>query len=402
MRGWLCALAVCACLAVGAVPAQAQVVALGDSYSSGEGAPPFEPGTDSPFTGCHRATRAWPLLVAARLGMAGRSYACSGAEIPDLFASQIGLLEGVRRARLVTLTIGGNDAGFSNVLRRCGAPSSCVSHYEAVGPQNLDRVIDDLGRRLPAVYERVQNAMPVGARLVVVGYPRLFPVGPDNRTCAFFGGISANEARHLNRWGARMNDAIRVAAARADAAHIDVSETFDGHEMSCRGEQWVNRLRFSHTLTYSFHPNLLGQRALAERVGTALGAPATALLRVDGLGGARFGMTRAEVRRALGSARPCDGDPLLEFDRRGRFVAYASTSDGALTEGMIARGDPVALVGHAYNDVGLIRVPAGPRKYRYLHAVARGDSRLVFEAARGNVTRFVAGARDRPEPLAVC
>ena len=397
MRGSWCALIGCALLLGAAQPASAQLVALGDSYSSGEGTPPFQPGTAPPFGKCHRSTRAWPLLLAGRLGYRGISYACSGDETKDLLANQIGLLEGVRRASIVTLTIGGNDAGFKNVLIRCGAQSSCIPSLTG-----LDGLIDKVGQELPAVYERVQDAMPAGARLIVVGYPRLFPSRPDTRTCAFFGWISQQEATRLNEFGARMNDRIEEAAARADVAFIDVEEEFAGHEVSCRGEQWINRVQVSDTVSYSFHPNLFGQRALAERVATALGVPATPLLRAGGIGKAALGGPRRDVRRVLGTARPCSGDPLLEFDDRGRFAAYSSSAPTALTEKMLAVGDPADFIELAYNGSGLVAVPVGGRKVRYLRSVVSGQNRLVFEAKDGFIRRFVAGARDRSDPTAVC
>jgi lysophospholipase L1-like esterase len=402
VRGLWCALIGCALLLVAAQPAAGQLVALGDSYSSGEGAPPFQPRTAPPFGKCHRSTRAWPLLVAGRLGFRGISYACSGDETKDLLANQVGLLEGVRRASIVTLTIGGNDAGFKDVLIRCGAKSSCIPSLTGDNADNLDRAIDNVGRSLPAVYERVQDAMPAGARLVVVGYPRLFPTAPDTRTCAFFGWISQPEARRLNEYGARMNDRIEQAAARADVAFIDVEDDFARHEVSCRGEQWINRVQVSDTISYSFHPNLFGQRALAERVATALGVPATPLLRADGIGKAGLGGSRRDVRRVLGTARPCAGDPLLEFDERGRFAAYASSAPTALTEKMLAVGDPADFVELAYNGSRLSAVPAGGRNVRYVRSVVSDRNRLVFEAKNGLITRFVAGARDRTDPTAIC
>lgn len=54
------------------------MVALGDSFMSGEGAERYLPDTDVPADRCHRATSAHPYLVAKQLGMRLVSAACSG------------------------------------------------------------------------------------------------------------------------------------------------------------------------------------------------------------------------------------------------------------------------------------------------------------------------------------
>src|SRR5919199_1138661 len=56
------------------------LAALGDSYSSGEGNPPFDPAAD----GCDRSPQAWPLLAAADLAWTATDLACSGAQTKDV------------------------------------------------------------------------------------------------------------------------------------------------------------------------------------------------------------------------------------------------------------------------------------------------------------------------------
>src|SRR5207249_4145326 len=64
-------------------------VALGDSFSAGEGVPPFRKGTNRylpPRNRCHRSYRAYPALVAGRRSSPGiwGFWACSGARLRDL------------------------------------------------------------------------------------------------------------------------------------------------------------------------------------------------------------------------------------------------------------------------------------------------------------------------------
>src|ERR1700691_4183726 len=75
-------------LAARAQVAQLSYVAMGDSYSSGEGTPPFEAGTNDKKTGdtCHRSRKAWPFVVAAADPALGSPVllACSGATTGDV------------------------------------------------------------------------------------------------------------------------------------------------------------------------------------------------------------------------------------------------------------------------------------------------------------------------------
>jgi lysophospholipase L1-like esterase len=255
--------ALAACVALACAPASAPagtLVALGDSFSSGEGAPPYETGTaERGRNTCHRSVHAWPLLVADQLGLAGRSWACSGAVVDDVVSDQVHRLAQMPDVGVVTLTIGGNDLGFGEVLRNC-VLRNCRRLYTRDGTDVIAERIGRLAGQLPRVYRRVQAAAP-GARLLVAGYPRLFPRRPGRFTCAALGTISRSEALFLNSKTAAADRAIRRAAARAHAIHTDVLDAFDGGEMRCGGgPRYVNG---------SFHPTAAGHARLAE---LALGA----------------------------------------------------------------------------------------------------------------------------------
>jgi lysophospholipase L1-like esterase len=115
-------------------------VALGDSFSSGEGAPPYLPGTDV-GTGhpidrnhCHRSSLAYPSLVAATFGVPAGGFqfwACSGAVVANVVGPlalggvgqwdesvQLGHVNN-QNAKLVTISIGGNDANFGAIAHAC-------------------------------------------------------------------------------------------------------------------------------------------------------------------------------------------------------------------------------------------------------------------------------------------
>jgi lysophospholipase L1-like esterase len=256
------------------------LIALGDSYSSGEGVPPFVDGTATRFDTCHRSPFAWPLLVARDESRPALSYACSGALTGDVVdgrdegeperrVAQIRGLAGQAPA-IVTLTIGGNDVGFKSVLTRCFAPGDCRRFFTAGGTDVLESRIEALEGRLPAFYRRVAAAAP-GAQLVVAGYPRIFATRRALLTCGgIVNALSPAEARYLNDKSASLNAAIQRAAALARVRFVDVTDALAGHEISCRTHVWVHRLN-AH-LSYSFHPTRPGHRAIAQVVEAALDA----------------------------------------------------------------------------------------------------------------------------------
>ncbi|MGI8579488.1 MAG: SGNH/GDSL hydrolase family protein [Solirubrobacteraceae bacterium] len=252
-------------------------VAIGDSFSSGEGVPPFDRSTTiAGRDTCHRSSRAWPLLLAGRSGGDTYSLACSGATVAEVIdgddrraerdrrPSQVMRLARIAGVRLVTVTIGGNDVGFARVLRRCATHLRCDRYYAARGHDRLRTRIEALAARLPALYTSLQRAAP-SARVVVVGYPRLFPLRPSRFTCAALSSIGPEEVRYLNARTADLDAAIRGAARTAGAGYVDALDAFAGHAIGCAGAQWVSHLRLAHP-EYSFHPNTAGQRRLAEVV----------------------------------------------------------------------------------------------------------------------------------------
>ncbi len=255
-----------------------RLLALGDSYSSGEGAGEYQPGTDGGDNSCHRSRNAWPTLLAHRRGLGVLpSIACSGATLTDLMAGRTGSGQPERRvsqlARIsgnptvVTVTIGGNDLGFRSVIENCIA-SDCIATYHRRSGDVLDARIDDLARRLPAAYRAIRAAAP-HARVFVIDYPRLFPGGTAN--CAALHRITPAEGDFLNGKIERADIAILDAARAAGVTGIDVSTALHGGELTCSGTQYLNRASPQlELLSASFHPNAAGQERLARAVATAL------------------------------------------------------------------------------------------------------------------------------------
>ena len=192
-----------------------------------------------------------------------------GRREPERRASQVSRISGA--PDVVTITIGGNDVGFADVLKHCVLAADCTERYRSPTGDLLDGRIADLVERLTRTYAAIRDAAPE-ARLIVVGYPRLFPekqASADN--CAAARRISAREAEYLNERTRALNAAIAGVARASGAEFIDVTEAFDGAELRCTGKTYMNRLRVRERLfPASFHPNAAGHERLAEVVESQL------------------------------------------------------------------------------------------------------------------------------------
>lgn len=225
------------------LPAAANYVALGDSYSSGVGAGGYDSGSGS----CKRSTKAYPALWAAANSPASFSFtACSGARTGDVLASQMAPLNA--STSLVSITIGGNDAGFADAMTTCvlNSESACLSRVE----QARTYINNTLPGKLDQVYSAI-SSKATAARVVVLGYPRFYKL--DGSCVA---GLSEKERTAINAAGDTMNSVIAKRAADHGFAYGDVNTTFTGHEI-CSGSSWL------HSVTVpigdSYHPTATGQ-----------------------------------------------------------------------------------------------------------------------------------------------
>lgn len=282
-------------------------VALGDSYSSGEGDGSYSPSSDTAHDKCHRSSYAYgPLLDANRHLGPIAFVACSGAITYDLFApnpdnydasgnhepAQLAAL--TPETKTVTLTIGGDDAGFSTVLAECvevrlltfftvqGAPSCLTSartkhaiqalagtvHGATVEDAGALRPIHSVAEVLSAIHRDAPNA-----HVYIAGYPQLFAVPPNfdfnplnacnvgtikvtNFTVKILGHpIHIDQAfaeawmrpvslYFLSVYDRLLNNAIAEAAAHAGhwATYVDPTPEFEGHALCGTGTAWFGRL----------------------------------------------------------------------------------------------------------------------------------------------------------------
>lgn len=215
-----------------------EYVALGDSFTGGQGVPPYEPGP------CLRsAYGSYPQIAAAispyRLV---ENKACTGATIDDV----LGQLSGVSPSTdLVTLTIGGVDAGSNVILAACApdpAAPACAQAIEA----SISGV-GALTPRLAGLYATIAAQLPE-ARVVVMNYPRIFAPGLVPLGDLYNSGTDALNA---------VIQAAVAATANPRITFTDVTQEFEGHGIGSP----VPYIYFNPANPAdpaNFHPNALG------------------------------------------------------------------------------------------------------------------------------------------------
>lgn len=262
--------------------------ALGDSYASGEGANghgTYLPG--SVTDRCHRAPHAFAMGLRAQFAFKGtnpRFVACSGATTTDLADGAKGeppqLAALGPRTTTVTLTVGGNDLHFVDVIKTCltdlhlslkfwDPPKQDQCH--AKGP-----AIDADMTRLfghppdPSRYQRTLEAIHArapNARILVSGYPRLFPDPPAKGYLT----LTKDDQAFLNARTLRLNATIARQVQQEDDKwygggrrrmgsfeYVDTTQALSGHEIGT-GDPWLNGLKICKGGLDRGNPNCHGQ-----------------------------------------------------------------------------------------------------------------------------------------------
>lgn len=257
-------------------------VALGDSFSSGEGAGAgnyFKDsnGADNP---CHRAPTAWTFMVAQsspQLKDPMVNAACSGAMTKHVLSTpfngeqpQIDLLRqenAKSKVDLITITIGGNDAGFSGLVTDCFLTDCTVDartgRWRAKAREAARALAQDI---VPKMREAAPNA-----RIVVVGYPRLLPT--QQKSVVNCGWLTSTERVALNTVAKQLNqfviDAIYTELFEKPGYiapdFINPTDALSGHEL-CTAQSHVVKIYGNKWNHEQAHPNLLGQGDLARVV----------------------------------------------------------------------------------------------------------------------------------------
>jgi hypothetical protein len=334
------------------------VVALGDSYSSGEGGATnlssgegyakesdVDGDVDSRRNNCHRSTRSWAHLMSfadaspepvwSRVDRLDptldfHQLACSGAQtehlLPDGYTNAFGdLSKGSdgevsqlsagfldENTTLVTLSVGGNDAGWSKAIQQCvgNTDQDCMDvpldgQTEPLRDTLRQRIDGPLFASIQQVLTQIHRLAP-NAKILLVGYPALLE---DGATCVngirgknpFTGepfqlGISPAEVAWMNEMAGHLADRMETAAEELRRRTTDPipvffanpQAEFEGHRI-CSGVSWLNGIVLPLTpgekpgpgdtwgffpryglSQQSFHPDVNGVAAYARTVNLRL------------------------------------------------------------------------------------------------------------------------------------
>lgn len=260
------------------------VVAMGDSYGSGEGAGDYYTETNRGYSGsqwqwnaCHRSKNSWSRQVtlpgtSATVGANSDMHSpnldfqfvsCSGATTEQLglhpqywqqslipgtdpgqrdsvMSGQFGefpqLESGVLSAdtTLVLLSVGGNDARFAHYMEMCAVNHWCTPDDATTEElwTNIRADLEQASRNTAAAIARIRFKAP-NAEIVLMGYPRIFFEDPSINcpTSASTPGFTPDEAKLFNR-AADWFDITQNSAAASAGVKVTYQDTlgpFTGH-----------------------------------------------------------------------------------------------------------------------------------------------------------------------------
>ncbi len=219
-----------------------RIAIVGDSYSSGEGADAYLPGTDTTANHCHRSMRTY--LVRAFSLPSSSVIACSGAVTADIVSPQAGepvdaqtdQLEALRKGsgfQAVVLTIGGNDIGFGKIAASCllGRSDCSQTIYESAplwqwhGVSSSDFVrshFRGLPNQLLSSYHAINEVVNGPATrasqgpvpILVLGYP--LPTPLTSQACpGMLDQLSAGEIDFIDHLLINLNGTIQGTVEQA-------------------------------------------------------------------------------------------------------------------------------------------------------------------------------------------
>ncbi|MGH3430372.1 MAG: SGNH/GDSL hydrolase family protein [Terriglobales bacterium] len=253
-------------------------VALGDSYTAAPGVPKQD------ASGCLRSDHNYPSLVAATLKPSKfTDVSCSGATTVEMTKAQTSNGATInqpqfkalnRKTRLVTISIGGNDAGFGSIATTCfklgqtnptGSP--CEDHYTAGGKDQLAAAVKATAPKVGRVLQSIRSRAP-HAKVLLVGYPTILP--DSGNGCFPELPLAAGDVPYVRGFANSLNAMLASQAKRAHATYVDTHKPTVGHDV-CQptGTRWVEGVKPTSPAA-PLHPNALGQQAMATAVLAAL------------------------------------------------------------------------------------------------------------------------------------
>lgn len=256
-------------------------IALGDSFASGEGETSEAYYIESTVSKCHVSVRSYPYLLAETWNIVGQSVACSGARTTDIL-KRAGQAEQIAKHRpgVVSIGIGGNDAGIVSKLTSCVNVGTCEW---ASDPLKKFASANEIAATYPSLIETIRRvkADSPGSRLLVVGYPRIIDQA-FNAQCDLLIGtlLNTDERIFINESVHYLNQVIKKAAWSEGATFVDIEDSLRGHELCGQYDtSAMNSVRLGNDIAplkflkdfriigaESFHPTPYGHQRIAQSI----------------------------------------------------------------------------------------------------------------------------------------
>lgn len=377
-------------------------VAFGDSYSSGEGArnaDNYEVGTNEGGDGneCRRASTAYPSLVTTdeEVPWTLDFVACSGArtwhfndaqysgagkqQLPQFDMADLG-----QDVELVTLTIGGNDSKFSEIVKECILGFELLPFNDCHSdPGKTEHEVQDAFARLRGedttygkgevktvplaeIYSEILRQAP-RARVIVLGYPQFFRDGGTfiNR-CS---GVHKSDQQWVNEKVEEINDLLREEAESLGLEFVYTSDAFDGHRLCEIGggedREWFRDIVVSDQ-NASFHPDDDGHFAMYQLLLDKIANPP-----------AGFTMTDEEVHEILVDVTTLQEWLDLFARWPGSDVEMTVTSPSGKVYSRGSIGDAKHLLGPTYESFRIPNPEPGTWRVRLYGADLGANGELV-------------------------
>lgn len=336
-------------------------LALGDSYTSGEGAYQYKAATDTNLNKCHLSQVSYPYLLGQSLSFNKyESVACSGATIYDLintdknydgqlhdkitresrnaqpifssftpgYLAQSEFIDNYS-SRVVTVSTIGNDIGFSKKLMRCLEPDTCYATYE--DRVEILRQVNAQFNKLTGMYKQLKSADP-RTKIYVIGYPQ---IARPNGNCAINVRLDNSEVQFAEDLINYLNSVIKQAAAHEGISYVDISDALYGFRLCEPDGPWdvaVNGLTAGNDIVKnlggpigneSYHPTAFGQNLIAKKVSQQT---------------AGFTTSMPEPNSSAAPPQENDSIALLQMPHSGRDIEQVNYDDNLSNDVVFRNG----------------------------------------------------------------
>ncbi|HWJ98706.1 MAG TPA: SGNH/GDSL hydrolase family protein, partial [Acidimicrobiales bacterium] len=234
--------------------------------------------------GCLRSTKNYPSIARTKIKAAKfKDVSCSGATTTHFFNEQ-GVTPGPNQpqfnslnanTKVVTIGIGGNDIGFSGIVKNCATldpfSAGCKGDYVTGGHDLLAEKIAATAPKIDQVLVEAKKRAP-GAKIFVVGYPTIIP--ETGSGCWPTVPIVAGDIAYLRGVAKGLNTMLKTRAQANGVHYVDTATSSIGHDM-CSSSKWVEAI-VPTTDAAPVHPNAKGMANTGNVVAAAINAVVTA------------------------------------------------------------------------------------------------------------------------------